>query len=81
MAGNPGPGGWAAVMMYENKKVSLSKNVSLEVKTNNKMELKAVINGLKMLKISCKVILHTDILYINVVNDRGRGTLLYSWKF
>ncbi len=31
MDGNPGPGGWAAVMMYE-KKVSLSKNVSLEVK-------------------------------------------------
>ena len=80
MAGNPGPGGWPAVMMYENKNVFI-KNVSLEVKTNNKMELKAVINGLKMLKISCKVILHTDILYINVVNDRRRGTLLYSWKF
>lgn len=59
MAANPGPSGWTAVMMYENKSVFIKKRVSggEENTTNNK---KAVINGLKMLKISCKVILHTD---------------------
>jgi ribonuclease HI len=51
-SGNPGPGGWAAVMMYnnENKSMFMKKCISGGERntTNNKMELKAVINGLKM---------------------------------
>nr|CAH7769528.1 unnamed protein product [Callosobruchus chinensis] len=57
-------------------KVSLSKNASLEVKTNNKMELKAVINGLKMLKVSCKVVLHTDSQYIK----QGITEWINKWR-
>ncbi len=49
-------------------KVSLSKNVSLE--------LKAVINGLKMLKVSCKVILHTDSRY----TKQGITEWINKWK-
>lgn len=62
-SGNPGPGGWAAVMMYEDKSVFIKKRISggEENTTNNK---NAVINGLKTLKVSCKVILFTDSLYI-----------------
>ncbi|XP_076279066.1 ribonuclease H-like [Lasioglossum baleicum] len=63
-SGNPGPGGWAAVLMHENKRVFIKKRISgvEENITNNKMELEAVINGLKMLKISCKVTLIVSIL-------------------
>ncbi|WP_370273166.1 ribonuclease HI [Wolbachia endosymbiont of Oedothorax gibbosus] len=77
-SGNPGPGGWAAVVMYENKSVFIKKRISggEENTTNNKMELKAVINGLKMLKISCKVILHTDSLYIK----QGITEWINKWK-
>lgn len=65
-SGNPGHGGWAAVMMYEDKSVFIKKRISggEENTTNNKRELNAVINGLKTLKVSCKVILFTDSLYI-----------------
>ncbi len=47
-------------------KIKVKKRISggEENTTNNKMELKAVINGLKMLKISCRVIVHTDSQYI-----------------
>jgi len=77
-SGNPGPGGWAAVVMYENKSVFIKKRISggEENTTNNKMELKAVINGLKMLKVSCKVALHTDSLYIK----QGITEWINKWK-
>lgn len=77
-SGNPGPGGWAAVVMYENKSVFIKKRISggEENTTNNKMELKAVINGLKMLKISCKVIVHTDSQYIK----QGITEWINKWK-
>ncbi len=77
-SGNPGPGGWAAVVMYENKSVFIKKRISggEENTTNNKMELKAVINGLKMLKISCEVILHTDSLYVK----QGITEWISKWK-
>jgi len=77
-SGNPGPGGWAAVMMYENKSIFIKKRISggEENTTNNKMELKAVINGLKMLKISCNVILHTDSLYVK----QGITKWINKWK-
>ncbi|MDR1139104.1 MAG: ribonuclease HI [Rickettsiales bacterium] len=77
-SGNPGPGGWAAIMIHKNESIFIKKRISggEENTTNNKMELKAVINGLKMLKISCKVILHTDSLYVK----KGITEWINKWK-
>jgi len=60
--GNPGAGGWASILEYGDKKKILSggaKNV-----TNNQMELKAVIEGLKALKFPCNVELFSDSKYV-----------------
>jgi ribonuclease HI len=46
-SGNPGPGAWAAILLYDNKKIEISGNN--EYTTNNRMELTAVINALKEL--------------------------------
>lgn len=60
--GNPGPGGWAAILMYgENERV-LAGGASHT--TNNRMELRAAINALKALKTPCRVALHTDSEYL-----------------
>ena len=52
-SGNPGPGGWGAVLMYKDNKKEISG--SKQETTNNVMELTAVIEALKCLKFSCKV--------------------------
>lgn len=74
---NPGPGGWAAVLMYSGD-ISSKKSISGGQRntTNNQMELKAVINGLKALKVQCKVILYTDSLYIK----NGITEWINKWK-
>lgn len=61
-SGNPGPGGWGAILMYnENKKeISGGENPT----TNNKMELTAAIEALKLLKIPCEVDLYSDSAYL-----------------
>lgn len=61
-SGNPGPGGWGAILMYKNVKKEISggkKNT-----TNNIMELSAVIEALKLLKFPCKVTLYSDSAYV-----------------
>lgn len=61
-SGNPGPGGWGAILRYKGKEKELSggeKNT-----TNNRMELTAAIKGLSALKEPCKVILTTDSKYV-----------------
>ena len=61
-SGNPGPGGWGAILMYKDNKKEISggkKNT-----TNNEMELTAVIEGLKMLKYPCEVELYSDSAYV-----------------
>ncbi len=61
-SGNPGPGGWAAVLMYGNHAKEISgydKNT-----TNNRMELQAAIEALKQLKEPCRVKLHSDSAYL-----------------
>nr|WP_280524749.1 ribonuclease HI [Wolbachia pipientis] len=77
-SGNPGPGGWAAILMYHNESISSKKSISGGERdtTNNKMELKAVINGLKVLKTSCRVVLYTDSLYIK----QGITEWINKWK-
>ena len=73
-SGNPGPGGWAAVLIYnENKKeISGGKKDT----TNNIMELTAVVEALKLLKYPCEVELHSDSAYI--VNCFTQGWI-YKW--
>lgn len=79
-SGNPGPGGWGTILMYnENKKeISGGKDNT----TNNVMELTAVIEGLKLLKFPCKVKLYSDSAYVvNAFNQKWiYGWLKNGWK-
>lgn len=73
--GNPGAGGWAAILEFEGKEKELcggEKNT-----TNNRMELTAAIEGLKALKTECIVDLYSDSQYL--VNAINKGWL-EGWK-
>lgn len=74
-SGNPGPGGWGAILMYNGnkKEISGAKNNT----TNNVMELTAALEGLKMLKFPCEVELYSDSAYL--VNGFSQGWI-YNWK-
>jgi len=61
-SGNPGPGGWACILRYKGAEKELSGGEAQT--TNNRMELTAVIEGLKQLKEACHVILSTDSKYV-----------------
>ena len=61
-SGNPGPGGWGAMLMYKGNKKEISGGK--ENTTNNVMELTAVMEGLKLLKFPCKVKLYSDSAYV-----------------
>jgi len=66
-SGNPGPGGWGAILMYGSKKKEISGG-ELST-TNNRMELLSVISALEALREPCEVRLHTDSQYVaNAVN-------------
>ena len=73
--GNPGPGGYGIVLMSGPHRKELSAGYRLT--TNNRMELKAVINALKMLKEPCSVRITTDSRY--VADGIGKGWAA-SWK-
>ncbi len=79
-SGNPGIGGWACVLLYKNVQKQFSGNEKLT--TNNRMELTAVIQGLKLLKEKCDVEVYSDSAY--VVNAINKGWLmqwqLRNWK-
>lgn len=74
-SGNPGNGGWGAVLMYGSKKKEISGGE--QNTTNNRMELTAVIQALTLLKEPCKVNLFSDSAY--VVNAFLQGWI-DSWK-
>lgn len=57
-SGNPGPGGWGALLIWNGKEKELSG--SEPNTTNNRMEMRAVIEGLKALKKPCRVKIHSD---------------------
>ena len=57
-SGNPGPGGWGAVLRYNGHEKEISGGEANT--TNNRMELSAVINALALLKEPCKVTLYSD---------------------
>ncbi len=61
-SGNPGPGGYGAILRYGNTVKELSGGESMT--TNNRMELTAVIEALSALKEPCRVILTTDSKYV-----------------
>ena len=57
-SGNPGPGGWGALLMWKGKKREIAG--SEQNSTNNRMEMRAVIEALKALKRPCHVKIHSD---------------------
>ena len=61
-SGNPGPGGWGAILMYKDNKKEISGGK--KDTTNNIMEITAVIEALKLLKYPCKVNLYSDSAYV-----------------
>ena len=61
-SGNPGPGGWGAILMYKDTKKEISGGK--KDTTNNIMELTAVIEALKLLKYPCPVSLYSDSAYV-----------------
>ena len=61
-SGNPGPGGWAAILRFGPHEKEISGNMHLT--TNNRMELFAVISALGALKQSCRVRVHSDSTYV-----------------
>jgi ribonuclease HI len=72
--GNPGPGGWAAVLISGEREKVLKGGERLT--TNNRMELTAAIRGLEALRRRCRVQVHTDSEYVK----RGVTEWLPDWK-
>ena len=60
--GNPGPGGWCAILRYKDKEKVISGGENHT--TNNRMELTAVIEALKKLKMPCEIDLYADSTYV-----------------
>ena len=72
--GNPGPGGWGALLRWNGSERELSGGEALT--TNNRMELMAAIEALDALKRPCEVILTTDSQYVR----QGITSWLHNWK-
>ena len=72
--GNPGPGGWGALLSYGDHERELCGGEPAT--TNNRMELTAVIRALEALKHRCKVKLHTDSQYV----QKGITEWIANWK-
>ena len=72
--GNPGPGGWAALLRHNEEEKMISGAV--QQSTNNRMELTAAIEGLEQLKSSMEVVLTTDSQYVK----DGITKWIQGWK-
>ncbi|MET0339262.1 MAG: ribonuclease HI [Caulobacter sp.] len=73
-SGNPGPGGWGAVLMYGDKRKTMCGGEPGT--TNNRMELMGAIVALETLTRPCKVELHTDSQYVM----KGVTQWIHGWK-
>ncbi len=73
-SGNPGPGGWGAILRWNGKEKELSGGDSES--TNNRMELMAAISALESLKEPCSADLYTDSSYVR----DGIGKWMIGWK-
>ena len=74
-SGNPGAGGYAAILISGDKKKEIYGGEKLT--TNNRMEIKAVLEGLKQIKKPCKVNVYSDSSYVCDAFDKG---WIYSWQ-
>lgn len=74
-SGNPGPGGYGTVLLYNGTRRELSGGY--RDTTNNRMEIMAVIKGLEALKHPCKVQVYSDSKYVVDAIEKG---WLYNWK-
>lgn len=72
--GNPGVGGWGALLRFDGKSRELFGGEALT--TNNRMELTAVIRALEALKRHCRVRVHTDSTYV----QQGISLWIHNWK-
>ncbi len=72
--GNPGPGGWGAILRHGKKEREISGGA--KDTTNNRMELMAAIEALRALKQPCKVILSTDSSYVK----DGITKWIFGWQ-
>ena len=74
-SGNPGPGGWGAILRYKGREKELSGGE--EQTTNNRMELTAAIKALEALKEPCAVELYSDSKYLVEALEKGWAE---SWR-
>ncbi len=74
-SGNPGPGGWGAILEWQGHEKELSGGEAQT--TNNRMELTAVLAALRLLKEPCIVELYSDSKYVVDAIDKG---WLYGWQ-
>ena len=75
-SGNPGPGGWAFLLLHPATGKSLERSGGERETTNNRMELQAVIEGLLTLKRRSRVELFTDSVYVG----KGMSEYMPKWK-
>ena len=73
-SGNPGPGGWGAILQFGQHRKELKGGEALT--TNNKMELTAAIEALNALSRPCAIDLHTDSQYVK----NGVQSWIHGWK-
>lgn len=74
-SGNPGPGGWGAILEWQGHERELSGGEART--TNNRMELTAVLSALRLLKEPCMVELYSDSRYVVDAIEKG---WLYGWQ-
>lgn len=79
-SGNPGPGGWGAILQYKDTERELSGGEKLT--TNNRMELLGAISAISALKEPCEIALYTDSQYIANAINKGwlQGWKAKNWK-
>lgn len=78
-SGNPGPGGWGALLLHGTTEKELSGGESLT--TNNRMELMAAIRALESLKKPCRIALYTDSQYVQKgITEWLPGWIRKGWK-
>ena len=73
-SGNPGPGGWGSVLLYNGHRREMSGGDAET--TNNRMEMMAVIQALESLKRPCSVMIYTDSVYVM----KGMMEWIEQWK-
>ncbi len=78
--GNPGPGGWAAILRYNGHERVLSGGAAMT--TNNRMEVQAALEGLAALKAPCRVTVITDSRYLSDAVGKGwlRAWVERGWR-